>query len=171
MDSEEPPELLECDNCGNLAVGQGEVRCCDRPMGPAEGSDAVPEPELADLLRTVFDMSDTELEICLCVMEGGDLTVQELADQIGYDRSVVSRHLNHLSELGVVDKQRRILEQGGHTYVYQPVAPEQVRERLTDAFVTWVRGGTDQLGSLRREKVEAIADTGDEPAWEIFREA
>lgn len=137
--------------------------------GPATA--AVSGPTLAELLRTVFGMSETELEICLCVMEGGDLTAAELADRVGYDRSVVSRHLNHLAELGVIDKQRRLLKQGGHTYVYRPVAPETVRKRLTEAFVAWVGEGTERLRTLRREKVESIAATDEEPAWKVFRDA
>jgi predicted transcriptional regulator len=165
-----PANLYECATCGNVGIGDGEIRCCEEPMTPIESPAVVDKPTLGELLSSVFDMSDTELEICLCVMEGGDLTVTELADEIGYDRSVVARHLNHLAELGVIEKQRRLLEQGGHTYVYTPVPEEAVRRQLTVAFYTWVDGALDRLDSLQREKVESIADTGDTPAWEIFRE-
>ena len=170
MSPEEPPELLSCDRCGNLAVGTGSITCCETTMTPAESVEAVAEPDLDSILRHVFQMSDTELEVCLCVMEGGTMTVTELADQIDYDRSVISRHLNHLSKLGVVEKQRRLIKQGGHVYVYRPVPPETVRKQLTAAFVTWVQGATRQIGTLRQEKVASIADIDDEPAWTLFRE-
>lgn len=170
MSSEEPPELLSCDRCGNLAVGTGAITCCETTMTPAEPVDAVADPELETLLREVFGMSDTELEVCLCVMEGGTMTVKELADRIEYDRSVISRHLNHLAELGVVEKQRRLIEQGGHVYAYRPVDPDTVHERLTAAFVTWVHGAAEQIATLRQEKVASIADLDDEPAWTLFRE-
>ena len=163
-------DLYECSACGNIGIGDGEIRCCDGPMDALDPVSMVEEPTLEDLLYAVFDMSATELDICLCVMEGGDLTVSELADRIGYDRSVVSRHLAHLAELGVIERQRQLLEQGGHTYVYSPVPPETVRARLRDAFVTWVRAATVQLDSLQREKVESIADHGDATSWRIFRE-
>jgi predicted transcriptional regulator len=169
-----PDEALEprrCESCETLAFGTGDVHCCDGQMTSVDNVDSVPEPTLEELLRTVFGMSESELEICLCVMEGGDLTAQELADQINYDRSVISRHLNHLADLGVVDKQRRIIKQGGYTYVYQPVSPEVVRERLTAAFASWVRDATEELQDLRREKVESIATTDEDPAWKIFRES
>jgi len=167
----DPPDLLSCDHCGNVAVGNGRITCCEATMTPTDPVDSVDEPELGDLLRDVFGMSDTELEVCLCVMEGGTMSVNELAEQIEYDRSVVARHLNHLAALGVVEKQRRLIEQGGHVYVYEPVAPDVVRERLTLAFTTWVRGATERIGTLRREKVESIADDGGESAWKLFREA
>ena len=176
MDADESPALFECEHCGNLGIGQGSIRCCGAVMTSASRTETTAEsspveaPTLADLLRTVFDMSDTELEICLCVMEEGDLTVSELADRIGYDRSVVSRHLNHLADLGVIDKQRRILERGGQTYVYTPVEPDTVRTQLRSAFVGWTRVGLEELATLEREKIESIADTDGDATWEIFRE-
>ena len=170
MDSDQSPTLLSCDRCGNLAVGSGSVTCCAATMTPTEPVDAVAEPELDDLLRDIFQMSDAELEVCLCVMEGGTMTVKELAERIEYDRSVVSRHLNHLAELGVVDKQRRLIEQGGHVYVYRPVDPETVRERLMAAFVTWVQSATEEIVTLREEKVADIAGIEDEPTWTLFRD-
>ncbi|WP_336338260.1 helix-turn-helix domain-containing protein [Haloarcula brevis] len=164
--------MFECATCGGVGIGDTRPECCDGPMetvGTAETAAA--EPSLETLLRTVFDMSGTELDVCLCVMEGGELTVAELAERIGYDRSVVARHLNHLAEFGVVEKRRRIRPAGGHVYVYTPQPPDVVRERLRGEFLAWVRLATVQLDGLQREKVEAIADAGtDERQWTVFQE-
>jgi predicted transcriptional regulator len=170
--SADETRLFECVTCGGVGIGDNRPECCDGPMDAVETGDAaVDEPSLETLLRTVFDMSGTELDVCLCVMEGGELTVTELAEQIGYDRSVVARHLNHLAEFGVVEKRRRIRPEGGHVYVYTPQPPEVVRERLRGEFLSWVRLATAQLGGLQREKVEAIADAGtDERQWTVFQE-
>jgi predicted transcriptional regulator len=140
-------------------------------MTPEPPHDAISEPTLEDLLKSVFDMSETELEVCLCVMEGGEITTQELADQIDYDRSVVTRHLNHLAELGVIKKHRRLLREGGRVHVYKPVPPEQVRQRLAEAFATWVHGATKQIAALQKKKVASIAASDDDPSWRIFRES
>lgn len=164
--------LFECDSCGNLAIGQEEIVCCGEAMKRVSNENiGVSEPSLNQLMRTVFDMSETELDICLCVMEGGEQTVAELAEKVDYDRSVVSRHLNHLVDLGVVDKQRRILKEGGHIYVYTPTDPAVVRRNLLGAFIFWIQGATSLIDSLSREKVEAIvkADAQD-PQWEIYKE-
>lgn len=163
--------MFECDACGNVGLGRGEIVCCGEQMRPVEKRDAtLNEPSLEDLLRTVFGMSDSELEICLCVMEAGEVTTAELAERIGYDRSVVARHLNHLVDLGVVEKHRRLLEDGGHVYVYTPTGPDVVRDRFTQLFLWWVQLATDQLDALRREKVEAIVDAeAREPQWRIYR--
>lgn len=171
-DPDETTYVFECDACGNVGFGEGRIVCCGEPMqSVGDRVGAVEEPTLEDLLVTVFDMSGTELEVCLCVMEAGEVTVDELAARIDYDRSVVTRHLNHLADLGVVEKRRRLLEQGGHVYVYTPVDPETVRRNLQDRFLLWVGQATEVIEDLSREKVESIADPeSTEPQWKIFRE-
>lgn len=162
---------FECENCAGVALASEPPHCCGEAMTPAEPTDAITDPSLETLVRTVFEMSGTELEICLCVMEGGALTVAELAAQIEYDRSVVARHLNHLADLGVVEKRRRIRPAGGHVYVYTPRDPETVRARLREAFLAWAGLAAGQLDALAREKVAAIAEseTG-ERRWRVFQE-
>lgn len=169
--TDDPVELFECRTCGNLGLGNGDIRCCEGSMRSAEVSASpVSPPSLDDVLRTVFDMSETELDVCLCVMEGGEQTVNELVDQIDYDRSVVARHLNHLVDLGVLDKRRRLLKQGGDVYVYAPLDPDDVQRNFTDLFVRWVAHAAPLLAELRREKVESIVETHSENAqWAIYR--
>lgn len=163
--------LFACDACGNLGVGDGGISCCEGPMGRVAVSDeAIDDPALEDLLRNVFGMSDAALDVCLCVMAGGPKTVRELAAEIGYDRSVVARHLNHLADLGVVEKHRRLLEDGGHVYVYAPTDPNVVRDRFRQLFLGWVQRADDELAALRREKVEAIVEAESrEPQWRIYQ--
>jgi predicted transcriptional regulator len=174
-DTDRGTDVFQCRSCGNVGIGQGEIGCCDEPMTPVDTVEdpepAVDQPSLDDLLQTVFDMSDTELDICLCVMEAGELTASDLAEQIDYDRSVVARHLNHLAEMGVVEKRRKILEQGGHVYVYTPNAPETVRQNLQELFLVWVQEAAVQLDALRREKVESIvANEHSKPEWTVFHQ-
>lgn len=147
------------------------MTCCDRPMEPVDfPTNGVREPSLDGLLRMVFGMSPAELDVCLCVMEGGEQTAAGLAERVDYDRSVVSRHLNHLAELGIVEKRRRLLEQGGQVFVYLPTDPAVVRRRLLEAFVGWVAQASGHIEALSREKVEAIVES-DAPAsqWRIYQ--
>lgn len=165
-------DLFECMACGNLGFGDGPITCCDRQMRRV-GSDGAPvqEPTLEGLLRTVFGMSESELDVCLCVMEGGELTVRELADETQYDRSTVARHLGDLVELGVLEKRRKLLQQGGHVYVYSPNDAETVRRSFRGAFLEWVHLANSVIDDLSREKVEAIVETDSEDSqWGIYKE-
>jgi len=172
--------VFVCECCGNLGMGSGEITCCSRGMVPIETAidhksvrtEAISDPDLETLLRTVFGMSQTELEICLCVMESGEITVQELAEAVDYDRSVVTRHLNHLADLEVINKRRRLLESGGQLYVYTPVDPDEIRERFRKLFFLWVASAAERLEELRREKVEMVVETNlEDPQWRIFAES
>lgn len=171
MSPQSDATLFECETCGNLGIGQGEIVCCDGPMEPVDDEAAsVEEPSLDELMRTVFDMSETELDICLCVMEEGELTVPNLAERVGYDRSVVARHLDHLVDLGVIDKHRRLLEEGGQIYVYTPNGADLVARRLTGEFARWVQDATSLIESISREKVEAMVEHDTEtPQWKIYQ--
>lgn len=165
-------DIFECSTCGNIGMGTQGIICCDEPMGTlTEDDPAIDSPTLEQLLRSVFDISETELAVCLCVMEAGEVTVKELAEEIGYDRSVISRHLNDLVDLGVLHKQRRLLDQGGQIYIYTPADPETVRRSFRRKFLRWVREGAVLIDDLRREKIEAIVEPQEDDAdWKIFRE-
>lgn len=176
-------DVFRCNSCGNVGIGRGEIDCCDGPMELVDADgDGVGDPSLDELLRTVFDMSETELDICLCVMEGGDQTVKELAELTDYDRSVVARHLDHLGDLGVVERQRRLLRQGGHVYVYTPTDEATVRRNLEQQFLQWLQTALVQLESLQREKVEGIVEANvegeaetdaggeTEAQWKVYRD-
>ena len=165
-------DILRCSECGNLAIGQDEIWCCDSSMDSVRSNGSgINQPALQEVTQTVFGMSKTELDLCLCVMEGGELTVMELAEQVDLDRSVVSRHLNHLVELGVIDKQRLIRKEGGHVYIYTPNEPDTVRRNLTRAFLVWVHEATSLLDSLTRDKVEAMVEADKpDPNWKVYRE-
>ncbi|MFB6299403.1 MAG: ArsR family transcriptional regulator [Halobacteriales archaeon] len=169
---DDPMNVFECSTCGNIGLGSREITCCEEPMQAVSEDDLVIDsPTLKQLLRSVFDISETELTVCLCVMEAGETTVKELAEEIGYDRSVISRHLNDLVELDVLYKQRRLLDQGGQVYVYTPADPETVRRSFRRQFLAWVREGAVLIDELRREKIEAIVESDEEDAdWKIFRE-
>lgn len=183
--TEETPRLVECGACGNLGLGTDEITCCASPMelvrpasdagdgthGPdGQPDDACPDPGLEELLRVVYGMSPAELDVCLCVMEHGTLTAAELTERVGYDRSVVARHLNHLADLGVVEKRRQILDRGGDVYVYTPEPPEVVRRRFRETFLRWAAAGVDRIDDLSREKVEGIAEAESATEWTVFRE-
>jgi len=188
--------LVECSDCGALAVGGDEVGCCGSAMVPAgrtaaDATDArvtgtappaddpgrpveatePPDPDLDQLLRVVFGMSPAELDVCLCVMEHGTVSVAELTERVDYDRSVVARHLNHLADLGVVEKRRQILDRGGDAYVYSPEPPEAVRRRFRETFLRWAAAGVDRIDDLSREKVEGIAEAESATEWTVFRES
>lgn len=158
---------MKCPDCETITLGRAEERsqCCERPLHPVEIGDLdVESPALEDILGMVFGMNETELDVCLCVMDIGEATTTDIAAELDVDRSHVSRHLNHLVDLGVLEKRERLLERGGRVNVYTPASLETVRGNFTLGLVAWFTEAIDVIEGLSREKVEAIEELADQPS-------
>ena len=159
--------IMECPDCEAITLGVADDRsqCCERRPRPVEtGNLEIEAPALEDLLGMVFGMNETELDVCLCVMDVGEATTSDIAAELDVDRSHVSRHLNHLVDLGVLKKRERLLEGGGRVNVYTPASLETVRRHFTLGLVAWFTEAVDVIEGLSREKVEAIEKLADHPS-------
>jgi predicted transcriptional regulator len=117
----------------------------------------VKQPDLATVLRDVFGISETGLKVCICLMEEGESTAADIAEQLGIDRSTVGRQLNHLTDIGVLDKRQRLLTDGGYVHVYSPVPVEEVRQRLAVGLYAWTAEALELVEHVNREKLNALA--------------
>jgi predicted transcriptional regulator len=159
--------VVECADCDTITLGHVDdrSRCCRSRLHSVEtGSVEIEPPELEDILGIVFGMNETELDVCLCVMDVGEATTSEIAAELEVDRSHVSRHLNHLVDLGVLEKRERLLEAGGRVNVYTPASLETVRRNFTLGLVAWFDEAVDVIEGMSREKVEAIEELADHPS-------
>lgn len=164
-------QIYECDDCGSVEFDAGES-CCGEAMTQVEAT-PVKHPDLAVVLREVFGISETGLKVCLCLMKDGESTAADIAERLDIDRSTVGRQLNHLTDIGVLDKRQRLLKGGGYVHVYSPVPVEEVRTRLTVGLYAWMEEALDIVEHVNREKLDALAradgdgrtgDRDDEPA-------
>lgn len=117
-----------------------------------------PTPELEDVLRAVFGMSRSELELCILLMEGGPMTAAELADRIGLDRSLVNRHLNHLEAICVVERGTRLVRTGGCVNVYEHAAIEDIEDSFEQMLSHWMAAALYHIREgMVKEKEAAVA--------------
>lgn len=154
-------DIYECATCGDLRLSDGDATCCGGPMGPVETTVPTESPDVEELMRDVFDISPTELEVCRQVMAAGETTIGELVESIDRDRSVVSRHLNHLVDLGVVEKRSRVLAEGGRIGVYSPRSEDVVRRQLKLGLYAWCLDAIDILEEVNEEKIAMMAERGE----------
>ena len=76
-------------------------------------------------------------------------TVEELAAELDRDRSNVNRSLSTLREKGLADRQRRLLDGGGHVYQYTATPLPQAKELMHATLEEWadyVHGRIDEYG-------------------------
>lgn len=119
---------------------------------------AISEPELETILEAIFEISSTELEICLCVMDAGEATIEEIATKLNASRTTVSRHIDHLVDIGVLEPDDRVLTSGGRVTVYTTASPAVVRKRFKRILCHWTMEAVCQIDTLTEEKVREISE-------------
>ena len=107
------------------------------------------QPGFEEVLACVFGIQEHEVRTYLRLLDHPGSTVAELADQLNRDRSNVNRSLSTLREKGLAERERRLLDGGGHVYQYTatplPEARELMHETL-DEWTAYVHGRIDEFG-------------------------
>ncbi|AIG98140.1 putative transcriptional regulator [Archaeoglobus fulgidus DSM 8774] len=95
------------------------------------------EPTFEYLLKCIFKLTTSEIEVYFALHKNPGVGVDELAEMLGKDRSGVYRSLQTLLEKGLVSREYRILKQGGYKYLYVPLPLEELKKRLKLALEKW----------------------------------
>ncbi|MFC6731273.1 helix-turn-helix domain-containing protein [Haladaptatus sp. DYSN1] len=107
------------------------------------------EPGFEGVMTCVFDIQTHESRTYLMLLDNPGSTVAELAAQMERDRSNVNRSLATLLEKGLANRERRLLDGGGHVYQYTatdlPEARELMHETL-DEWAAYVHSRIDEFG-------------------------
>lgn len=122
-------------------------------------ADATNEPELMSLLAQVFGVSQTGIDVCVHVIAEEQVTTDDIAAALEINRTTVTRQLNQLRELGVVQRREQSLTEGGQIHVYTPVPLEEVRQRHREGLLSWVTDAIALINELDRRKLEAASET------------
>lgn len=165
-------QVYRCRACDNVALASAaadQMTCCGGTLEEVAVDTEIQEPETDRVLREVFGLTDTGMEICLCVMEQEEATVSDIADDVDLDRSAVSRYVNDLVDIGLLEKATRNLKDGGYVHVYRHNPPEEVEEHLTMGFYAWTAEAVKLIDALNSDKMAAMADAeGVEPENAVF---
>lgn len=118
---------------------------------PGGGADAatvrVAELSREDVLRTVFDLGCHDIRTYDAVIEAPGSTTRELAEHLDRDRSNVNRSLNRLRDVGLMMRNRRLLDEGGHVYQYSAVSAESSEDLISRAIDRWRSVALDAMAS------------------------
>jgi len=172
-------DLYECPDCDNvvLALGRDEppMSCHDRPMERVTDVEmSVQPPDVEQVLLQAFGLPKAGLDICLCVIGEGPLSANEVADSLGYDRSTVTRYLNKLVELGLLQRSELNREGGGVVNVYHSVDLERMRRETLIGFYVWAGEAAaliEDANVTKREYLEANPDRElPDVFWDSFPE-
>lgn len=103
------------------------------------------EPAFEEVLSCVFGIQRHESQTYLTLLEQPRSTVAELAAEQDRDRSNVNRSLSTLMERELVDRERRLLDGGGHVYQYVPVPLPEAKEMMHETLDEWAAYVHDRI--------------------------
>ena len=165
--------VSDCDNVV-LVVGNDDppMSCHDRPMERVTEVDmSVKLPDVRQVLLQAFGLPKAGLDICLCVIGEGPLSANEVAEQLGYDRSTVTRYLNKLVDLGLLRRSELNREGGGVVKVYHSVDLERMRRETLIGFYVWAGEAASLIEDANLTKQDYLEANPDRELTDIFWES
>lgn len=94
--------------------------------------------ECEDLFRCVFGFGDLEIECYQLLVSQGDMSVDELAERVGRERSTVHRAVSGMVDEGVVEKERVGYSSGGYYESLSAVSGDALSGELRSVLLDWV---------------------------------
>jgi len=109
---------------------------------------ATDEPSLDEVMACVFGVQNHEVRTYQTLLDTPGSTVEELAAALDRDRSNVNRSLSTLREKGLAERERRLLDGGGHVYQYTATPLDEARDLLHEALDQWAAAVHDSIDAF-----------------------
>jgi predicted transcriptional regulator len=168
-------DVFECPDCDNvvLALGRDDppMSCHGQQMQRVRDVEMdVEPPDLRQVLLDAFGLPKAGLDICLCVIGEGPLSASEVADELGYDRTTVTRYLNTLVDLGLLGRSELNREGGGVVNAYHSVDLERMRRETLVGFYVWAGEAAALIEDANLTKEDYLAENPDRELPDVFWE-
>ncbi|MDZ7850542.1 MAG: helix-turn-helix domain-containing protein [Halodesulfurarchaeum sp.] len=169
-------DLFECPDCDNivLALGRSDppMTCHNKPMERVTDVEmAVKPPDVKQVLLQAFGLPKPGLDIALFVISEGPRSANDVADALGYERSTITRYLNTLAEIGLLQKSQLNREEGGVVNVYHPVDLERLRRETLVGFYVWAGEAAARIEESNLAQQETLDGNEDRALPEVFWES
>jgi len=167
--------IYECQECENVVLTMqdcdGGMTCHGEPMTEVTDCEmSVRPPDLRQVLLDAFGLPKSGLDICLCVIGEGPVSPGELADILDYDRSTVTKYLNELVDIGLLQKSQLNREQGGFVNVYHSVDLDRMRHETLVGFYAWAGEAASLIEEANLTKADYMAADYSEGLQQVFWE-
>lgn len=168
--------IYECTDCENVVLSLNdagsEMVCHGREMVEVTDCDLqVQPPELRRVLFEAFDLPKPGINICLHVVDEGPQSATQIADHLDFDRSTVSRYLNELVDLGLLEKRQLNRDGGGVVNVYHASDLQRMRHETLVGFYVWAGEAASLIERANEAKSTFSTEDGSTPSNGVFWEA
>lgn len=165
--------IYECVSCDNVILVLGgddpPMSCHGESMEPVrESRISVRPPDVRDVLLNAFGLPKAGIDICLCVIGEGPMPAGDVADRLGYDRSTVTRYLQRLVDIGLLDRAELNREGGGVVHVYHSIDLDRMRRDTLIGFYVWAGEAACRIEEANRKKRSYLESNPDSSLPEVF---
>jgi predicted transcriptional regulator len=94
--------------------------------------------EWPDVLECIHGLNDRDRAVFRALQRADEvLTVDDVADRLGCERSTAHRSISRLVEVDLVVRRQVNYDHGGYYYVYRPRAPEAIAREMRRLLNSW----------------------------------
>lgn len=115
------------------------------------------EDHLRCTLKCALDISCSDFEVYLALLNKNPATIEEISEQSGKDKSTVYKSLQRLLEKGLIERDYRILRSGGYRYLYKPIPFTEFKKLIIKSLEAWRKNlleTIEKLEQLDQNKIE-----------------
>lgn len=175
--------IYECQTCPNICLTIRDptetMACHGKPMRRVRTcSIDVQTPEVESVLLNAFGLPKPGIDICMCVIGQRAASASQVAKKLEYDRSTVTRYLNKLVEIGLLDRRQLNREDGGIVNVYMGLPMKDIKQESIIGFYVWAGEAAKliEAANLRKEKqlnerVKTEGEGEDVLFWDRLKES
>ncbi len=93
-----------------------------------------------------FDLNKTEYSLLLFLLNTEEqLTIQEIAGKINFERSTVQKAIAKLLSKELVERRQINLSSGGYRFIYEISDKETIKKRLGTIVEGWYKNVVDAI--------------------------
>jgi predicted transcriptional regulator len=117
------------------------------------------------LLECIHGLKGLDKEIFRVLTDRSEpLTVDEIAEEVGRERSTAYRSVQRLLQSGFVQKEQINYDQGGYYHVFRPTDPDEIADDMQRMLNDWYAKMGQLIGEFREKYGEAIEEPPAAPA-------
>lgn len=99
-----------------------------------------------ELIKCSFDLNKTSYQLMLFLLKKHKyLTINEIAEELGLDRTTVQKAIGSLLEKNIVQKKQLNLEKGGYVYIYVIDGKDEIKKKMISLLETWHRDAVREI--------------------------
>ena len=102
-----------------------------------------------ELIRCSFNLNKTDYDLLIFLLKTDKtLTVLQISDAMGLDRTTVQKAIKHLVEKNLVKRVQTNLPGGGYVFSYAPNNKQEIKFKMKEITHKWYKSVEEAIDQL-----------------------